>query len=43
MNKNVNLNRNNANFRVVNWIFPTTNDWRNTRNRADGLLNNRKW
>ena len=37
------IKRKNANFRVVDWIFPTTNDWQITRSRVHELLNNRKW
>lgn len=29
--------------RSVNWLFPNTQSWQNTRNRADRLLLNRKW
>lgn len=29
--------------RSVNWLFPNTQSWQNTRNRADQLLLNRKW
>jgi RHS repeat-associated protein len=29
--------------RSVNWLFPTTQAWQKARNRADLLLNNRKW
>jgi hypothetical protein len=35
--------RNKAEFRVLNWIFPSTNDWQTTRDKADRLLNNRQW
>lgn len=41
---NATVHRNNANFRVVNWIFPTTASWKTAQNRTNNLLlNNRKW
>jgi len=40
---NATIERNKANFRIVDWIFPTTNAWKNAKSKADVLLKNRKW
>ena len=40
---NATVERNSANFRVVNWIFPTKSGWQTAKGQVDNLLIGRKW